>query len=207
MKKKLLTGTIIVIIIALLALLAVARRSGNISVFGGGRAYEVEVEALKKGEISSSVSANGFVEAIERAEVYFDTPLKVVKLYVQKNQRVAKGQKLLELDMDSLRSELEKLKLNRQSQELALDAKAMEAEITRAKSSVESAERAYDEAKKAYERNKSLYEADAISSNEFEMSQKALLDAENVLKMRKQLTMRPFRLKTWTARQKTRTSS
>jgi len=181
MKKKIIIGIIIVVAICAFVAVSVLKNSGGTPTFGGGKIYDVEAEVVGTGEISAYVSANGYVQEIDKAEVYFDTPLKVVKLLVDKNQKVNKGQKLLELDMDSLYSELGKLKISRTTQKLALDSTSLDAEITRAQNTVESSERACEDAKKTYEKNKALYEANAISKSELDMSEKAVLDAESAL--------------------------
>jgi HlyD family secretion protein len=180
--KKIVTGIIIVALICAFTAAAILKYSGSSPAFGGGKAYEIKAKVIGKGDISTYVSASGHVQVTETAEEYFDTPLKVVKLLVEKNQKVTKGQKLLELDMDSLHSELDKLKISRSTQKLALDSAGLDAEITQAESAVESSERAYEDAKKALEKNKALYDAGAISKSELDMSDKAVLDAEFALK-------------------------
>lgn len=181
MKKKILIGCIIVVILAAFVTFSIMKNSSSSPVFGGGKTYEVKAAKVEKGEISAFVSADGTTQEIEKMEVYFDTLLKVVKLLVENNQKVSKGQKLLELDMDSLYSELEKLKINRATEILALDSTTMDAEVKQAEYNFENSERAYNEAKKNYEKNKALYDANAISKNDFELSEKAYLDAEAAL--------------------------
>jgi HlyD family secretion protein len=182
MKKKVAIGIVIVALICVFTVTAILKQSGSSPAFGGGKAYEVKTEVIGKGDISTYVSASGHVQVTETAEEYLDTPLKVVKLLVEKNQKVTKGQKLLELDMDPLYSELNQLKINRSAQQLALDSAGLDAEITQAESAIESSERAYEDAKKTLEKNKALYEAGAISKSELDMSDKAVQDAEFALK-------------------------
>lgn len=183
MKKKILFGSIIVIVAIALISVSILKSKNTSSAFGGGgRIFNVTVENIEKGNISSYISANGSIEEIEKQEVYFETPLKVEKLLVEKNQKVVKGQKLVELELDSLTSELEKLKINKSIQELSLNATTLETEISRARSGVESAERAYEDSKKNYNNTKSLFEAKAVSKNDLDMAQKAVIEAETALK-------------------------
>lgn len=177
MNRKLIIGGIIAICTITLIGVGIAK-SASSPTFGGGASFSVKVAEIKTGEISSYVSSDGVVEEAEKTEVFFDTPLKVNKVLVKKGDIVTKGQKLLELDIDSLNSQLETLKLNRNTQELSLSSKAMDAEVERALSALRSAERNYNDTKKTYENNKALYNANAISKNELDMSQKAFIEAD-----------------------------
>lgn len=178
MNKKLIIGGVIAI--ATIALIAVSiARTASSPVFGGNAGLPVKVAEVKTGEISSYVSSDGVVEEAVKAEVYFDTPMKVNKVLVKKGDAVKKGQKLLELDTDSLSSQLETLKINKNTQEVSLNSKALDAEVERAQNALKSAERNYNDTKKTYENNKALYEANAISKSELDMSEKAFIEADS----------------------------
>lgn len=162
--------------IAAVALIA----AGVIRAMGsGGNAVSVEVFKIEKGELSSYISADGVIEEVEKSEVYFDTSLKVTKVMIEEGQRVKKGERLMELDMDALKSQLETLKINRNTQQISLDSKTLDAEVQRAENNLKAAERYYNDAKKTYEDNKALYEANAISKSELDASEKAFIDAES----------------------------
>ncbi|NLK86051.1 MAG: HlyD family efflux transporter periplasmic adaptor subunit [Clostridiaceae bacterium] len=173
MNKKII-GIIMGIAAAALIAVGVIRAMGS-----GGSAVSVEVFKIDKGDLSSYISADGVIEEVEKSEVYFDTPLKVAKVMIEEGQRVKKGERLLELDMDALGSQLETLKINRSTQQISLDSKALDAEVQRAENNLKAAERYYNDAKKTYEDNKALYEAHAISKAELDMSEKAFIDAES----------------------------
>ncbi len=162
--------------LAAVALIAV----GVVKAMGsGGNVTSVAVFKVEKGSLSSYISADGVIEEVEKSEVYFDTPLKVTKVMIEEGRQVKKGEKLLELDMASLESQLETLKINRSTQQISLDSKALDAEVQRAENNLKAAERYYNDAKKTYEDNKALYEANAISKAELDMSEKAFIDAES----------------------------
>lgn len=152
---------------------------GIIKATSGGNAIAVRTAEIRKGEISSYTSAEGIVEEVEKAEVFFDTPLKVKEIMVEIGQEVKKGQKLFELDIAALNSQLETLKINRNTQKTSLDSKALDSEVERALNNLKAAERNYNETKKTYEDNKILYDADAISKAELDMSEKAFKEAES----------------------------
>jgi HlyD family secretion protein len=181
MKKKIIIGSLIVVLVAVLAAVNIIRSSDSTAVFGGGKALSIRTVEIRKGEISSYISANGNVEEIEKAEIHFDTPLKVEKLPVSVNQKVSKGQTLVELDMDSIEMELEKLRLNKRIQEISMSSNTLESEVTRAANAVKSAENAYKDSLSAYVKNKELFEANAISRSELEAAEKALSAAEIAL--------------------------
>lgn len=187
MNKKVLIGIVIVVLVmAMVAANLLLQKGGDSPVFGGGNSVGVKVAEVEKGDISSYISANGIVEEVEKAEVFFETPMKVKQILVQKNGKVARGQKILELDMDSILSELDSLKFNKEIQEISLNSKAAGAEVRQAKSALEDAERTFNDSKKALEDNKALYEASAISKSELDATRKAYEKAEWALKNAKE---------------------
>ncbi len=181
MKKIITVVVIIVVVIAGLVALNIAVNNNYKDVFSKGPVFNVAVEEVKKDIISSSVSASGKIEEIDKFDVYVDMPLKVSRLLVEKNQKVSKGDKLFEPDMDDLVSELEKLKINKSVQELSKISPSVEAEIKRSEAAVKSAGDALNDAKGKYENSKVLYEAKAISESEFDMAEKAVNDAQTAL--------------------------
>ena len=182
MNKKVLIGIVIVVLIAgMVAANFLMNRDGSAPAFGGGSSFPVKVAAIQKGDISSYITANGVIEEVEKAEVFFDTPLKVEKVFVKKGQKVAKGQEILKLDTSSMVSELEKLKVNKNIQELSLNSKTADSEAERALSALKTAERNYTDSQKTYSSNKELYAANAISRNELDLSENAMVQAENAL--------------------------
>lgn len=181
MSKKVMIGGIIAIVTVSLIAVSILKGSGASSVFGGGGGYPVRVAEIQKGDISSYISANGVVEEVEKGEVFFETPLKVLKVLVAEGDRVTKGQTILELDTASLASELEKLKTNRGIQQLSLNSNVANAEVDRAQSAINTAERTLKDSKEAYEKNKDLYASNAIPQKELDASEKAVIQAESAL--------------------------
>jgi HlyD family secretion protein len=174
MKRKVIIGSILVISTAVLVT-AGAIRAADAS----GGAVSVQAAEVVRGDISAWIYTDGVIEEVEKSEVYFDTPLKVTKVMIAEGQQVKHGQQLLEVDMSGLYSQLETLRINRKTQQIALDSKAMDAEVERALNNLKAAQRNYEDAKKTYEDNKALYEANAISKTELDMSEKAFREAES----------------------------
>ncbi len=173
MNKKII-GVIMGVAAVALIVFGVMKAMGS-----GGNAASVQVFKIERGDLSSYISADGVIEEVEKSEVFFDTPLKITKVMIEEGQQVKKGEKLLELDMAALQSQLETLKINRSTQQISLDSKALDAEVQRAQNNLKAAERYYNDAKKTYEDNKALYAANAISKSELDMSEKAFIDAES----------------------------
>lgn len=181
MKKIIIISIIVVLVIVGVVGISKTFGKGFQSVFNQGVIYPVKAHKIEKGSISSTVSATGQIEEVEKSEVYVETPLKINNLLVSLNDKVTKGQKLMELDMDDLVSQLEKLKIDRNVQKLSINSPAVEAEIKRAESSVNAAEIALNDAKEKYEENKLLFEGNAISKSELDATSKAVDEAQRAL--------------------------
>lgn len=187
MNKKILIGIGIAAIIVIFIVINIASNKNSSSAFSGGGTYSVTVQKIEKGSISSSISASGVIEEVEKAEVYFDTPLKVKKIWVNKNQKVEMGQKVVDLDLDDLNSQLEQAKISKTTQALAiqkintLDAtksiSSLENNSEIAENNAKSAERNFLDSQKNYEDTKALYDANAVSKSDLERAKKTMDDA------------------------------
>lgn len=182
MKKKVIIGSIITIIILMFIVLNVVKNNSSVSAFSSGKAISANVVTIQKGNISASISANGVTEEIEKTEIIFDSPMKVTKVLVETNQKVVKGQKLLELDMSSLNSEYDQLMTSKVIQELSMQKLKKSKGVTSiTENNIKSAESTYNDSKKSYEDNLSLFNAEAISQSELDRTKKAFEDAKITL--------------------------
>ncbi len=188
MKKKVFIGIGVAALIIVLVVVGIVKNAGSA---GTGPLYTVEANEIKKGDISSYISANGTVTEIDKSEIYIDTSIKATKVYVKQNDVVKKGQKLVDFDFDDLDSQLEQAKLTKRTQELYLkklklmDTKvnvtSAENSLKVAENSVISAQRNYDVAVKNYNDTKKLYEVGDKSKSELEMAENTYKDAEVAL--------------------------
>lgn len=121
MKRKLITGCVILGVIAVLIAVNILQSSGGVMAFSWGRRREVKVEKIKRQDITSIVSASGVVEETEKRDVYVEVPVKVLKVFVKEGDRVKAGDKLIEFDMDSLQTQYDSAKIEKRLQELALE--------------------------------------------------------------------------------------
>jgi multidrug efflux pump subunit AcrA (membrane-fusion protein) len=184
MKKGVIISIIVVLVLAGVAGvgLAFGKGTGNgTSVFNQRIIYPVKAHKIEKGSIASTVSSSGKIEEVEKGEVYIETPLKIIKLYAHLNDKVTKGQKLMDLDTDELVSQLEKLKIDRNVQRLSINSPSADAEIKRAESSVNAALIALNDANEKLDNNKKLYEGNAISKSELDSCSKAVEEAQRAL--------------------------
>ncbi len=170
MKKKLVIGVIILTAIGVLITIN-AVRSKNIGAFSSGKAVEVRVVDTEVRDLDSTISVNGTLEEVNKQEVYFDSAVRVVKVLIKKDQLVRKGQKLVELDLSDLYSQLNQLKVNLRIQRINLDKLKSSLNLqntTRAKSDVEQARIAKEQAEVNYQRLQQLYREGAVSQVELD---------------------------------------
>lgn len=190
MNKKVLIGISVVAVI--IAIIAANISQNSVPSFSTGRVFDVSVKAVERGEISSVVTASGVVEATETEKIYFNEPVKVEEILVKKNQEVVRGQKLVEIDISYLYSELEQLKIDQHVQELAISKikiadstigiTSLKSAVDLADKRVENLKESLDEALRNYENSKELFAADAISRSDFEKAESLKREAEFALK-------------------------
>ncbi|MBR0202263.1 MAG: efflux RND transporter periplasmic adaptor subunit [Bacteroidaceae bacterium] len=116
---------------------------------------EYQTTIVEQGNIFTSVTATGTIEPVTKVEVGTQVSGIVSKIYVDYNSIVKAGQVIAELDRTNLTSELASARANLTSQESNL---------------------AYQQAN--YERNKALYDKGLISSNDFEQTRLAYIQAQ-----------------------------
>ncbi len=135
--KKIIIITISVIVVLLIIfLLTKPKKTTQITL------QEAKVTSQN---LATSITATGTIEPINEVEVGTQVSGKVVKLYVDYNSIVKKGQILAELDKENLQNE-----------------------VTNARNSVNSAKVQYEYQLKNYNRNKTLHDKKLISDSEFE---------------------------------------
>jgi multidrug efflux pump subunit AcrA (membrane-fusion protein) len=191
MKRKIIVGSIIAIVIIVFVSVYLSKNSGSSKTFSSGKTYNVQVDTIQKGDISASFVASGIIEATDEVDVYFDTPFKVKKILVKENEKVSKGQKILDLDFDNLNSELEQLKITREVQAMAIkkirgaqglkNLDSLNTAIAAAKNNMENAQKSYDDIKNDLDEAKEAYSRLEISTSELDAAEKALSGAKIAL--------------------------
>lgn len=137
----------------------------------------VTAASVIKDNIESTISTSGVVSAKTTRDMYPDVAVKVNKIYVEKNERVNKGQKILDLDLDNLISQLAQLKIQKELNELQYN--NLIATNQNGNSTLMSMQNAVEQLEDAYNTNLALYELGAISQKDLEKSKKSLDEAKS----------------------------
>lgn len=182
-KKRVLVTSVVIAGISLILL--------NFVPANSAKPIQAKVTKVQNGTISSSISAVGLTKSINEAKVYFDTPLRIQRVLVVCNQKVSKGQKLVELDMNSLESELQQLEIDKNVSELSIqkiknsnssnDTTYLQAIVDNAKKSIAAAEENYKKAIEEYNTKENLYNLGSIPKSELDSYIKIVQDSSNVV--------------------------
>jgi len=111
-KKKWIIGFVVVAIIVIFTVMNLKKRKG------GG--ISVQVEKVKRGDITQVVSASGKIQPEVEVKISANISAKIIGLYVDEGDMVAKGQLLVELDSTRYRAAFERARSNKKSREASL---------------------------------------------------------------------------------------
>jgi len=137
MKKKLLIGfPIIVVLVA--AGLAIASRNGGVE------GVEVEVEKAGRRQVVQTVNATGKIQPMIQVKISADVSAKITRLEVEEGQRVEQGTLLVELDRERYLAAVESAQAN---------LGAAQANANLARENMIKAERDYERIKELFDRN------------------------------------------------------
>ncbi|MDZ7316750.1 MAG: efflux RND transporter periplasmic adaptor subunit [candidate division KSB1 bacterium] len=153
-KKKLLIGLGLIILIAVMAVLNLKKSSG--------KAVEVTVTEVKRGDIVKTVSGAGYVQPETDVRISARISAEITSIHVREGDQVKKGQLLVELDRQRY-----------------------EALAARAESAVMSAEASLKRAKADYDRVKGLFDQHLVSQAELDAAEAERLLAESQLRQAK----------------------
>lgn len=138
---------------------------------------KVVTASVIKDDIESTISTSGIVSAKTSRDLYPDVAAKVNKIYVEKNDVVKKGQKILDLDLDNLTSQLQQLRIQKELNELQYN--NLLTTNQNGNSTLMSMQNAVEKLEDAYNTNLALYELGAISQKDLDNSKKALDEAKS----------------------------
>jgi HlyD family secretion protein len=145
MKKFLIGGTALVIVAAIVFFFII--KPGGISV-----AAQYRIEAIKKGNVETSITTSGTLSPNILVEVGSQVSGRISSLYVDFNQKVKANQVLAELDKSNFLAKVGQDQANYESAQTSLD----------------NAKVAAEDAKKKYDRTLALFEKNIISIEEKE---------------------------------------
>ena len=165
MKKKKKVMIIAVVIVAILGIsgvnIAIKNKKPNVMM--------VQTTPILKEDIESRIQSTGTIVSMDKRDVISNVEEKIKEIYVEKGDKVEKGQVLIKLDetdilyriKDSkLRLDIEIENLNQLNKE---GSKEFEIQLS-------NAQIRYEDAKNTYDRNEKLYEEGIITLVEFEKS-------------------------------------
>ena len=169
MKKKVIIGTLVLVVIAALvyANMSLHRTPG----------VSVTVEKIEKRDLEAIVSVSGKIQPKKSVNVSAETSGKVVDLAVQEGDRVKKGQFLLQIDPRNLQSNFD----NRQA---SLD--AAQSQLEQTKQAVESAKLSVKLAEDTFKRQEAQMKAGLISRQDYDRAQNDLNQQKTALQQAQQ---------------------
>lgn len=188
--KKFGIAILVIIIIAGMVYLNLDKTS-DASVTSGHSARNakpVKTTTIETGNVSSYVTAPGITEEVNKAQVFFDTPLRVVEVLVKKNEFVQKGDKLIVLDTSSLVEEMDRLKIQKEVQSITLEKMesgqsllSLESSVISAKHNLDQTQDKYQTALDDYNEQLKLYETGLIPKTQLDQYEKAVKDMESAI--------------------------
>lgn len=160
MKKKIIIGAAILVVVAVVVL--------GLTIFGRGNNNKAtyKKEAISRGNIEALVVTTGTLNPVTTVDVGSQVSGKIEKLYVDFNSQVKEGQLLAELDQSQLLTKLKQNEANYQSSQAGLD----KARVT------------LENLKKTHERSLTLFEENLISYEEKESIETQYYGAQSELK-------------------------
>lgn len=129
----------------------------------------VQTTPIKRENIESHIQSTGKIFSMDKRDVVSDVEEKIEKMYVQKGDKVEKGQILMKLEETNIRYKIKDARLRLTMEEENL--KQLEREgNTELEINLSNAKIKYEDAKNTYERNEQLYAENVISKVELDKS-------------------------------------
>lgn len=170
LKKKIIIGIVIILVVCGFISINILR-SKSAGVFSNGKAVEIKTVNARIGDIDSYVSVNGVAQEVDKEEMYLDMSVRVKNVYVEKDQKVVKGQKMFDIDLDDLHSQLAQTKIQLNIQKLQLE-KIIGSNKLQNKSqleaSLQNAKTNYENVQESYNKFQKLFDSGAVSKTELD---------------------------------------
>ncbi len=182
-------GIIIILVIAVIAAMVFfnIRKNNDTGtpVVSTRNTVAVKTATIGKESISSYIMAPGKIEETDKAQVFFDTPLRVLKVFVNKNDQINKGDRLVELDVATMTDEMNRLKLQKEIQSITLkkltsgqNLLSLETNLTSARNARDRAQESYDSTLTEYDNQEKLFQAGIISKTQLDQYARSVKDAK-----------------------------
>lgn len=138
----------------------------------------VVLESPSRGALIKEISGEGSIEAKSVYEEYADSGLKVLEVNVEEGDAVRKGQPILSLDIDELKSSLQDERSKYRQQQLDIEKLKDDSALGRYDSSIESAKDKLEEQTDYYQDIKTLYDAGFESESKLKEAEAELNNAQ-----------------------------
>jgi HlyD family secretion protein len=136
-KKKIIIILGVIVVVAIVIVVNILK--------SGEKVYKVQAEEVKKGDITSLVTANGQMTPKTDVKISAYVPAKIVRLPVKEGDLVKEGQLLVQLDQTEFK-----------------------AAVNQAKAQLSSAQANFEQAKLVYDRQKGLFEKKLTSQEQYD---------------------------------------
>lgn len=146
MRKKILIGIAIVVVLGIVAFFAFRKKENGLNF---------RTEKIGKGDIVETVTASGNVNAVTTVLVGTQVSGTIKTIYADFNSPVKKGQLIAQIDPATFEAQVEQARAN----------------LLSAKANLEKAEASFIDAKRTMERNKALFSKDLIARSEVDTAE------------------------------------
>lgn len=144
--KKLLTGIVVITVLGTIAFIAIKGKENGL---------KFKVEKIARGEIVSSVTATGTVNAVTTVLVGTQVSGTIKNIYADFNSPVKEGQLIAQIDPAIFEAQVEQAKAN----------------LFSAKANLEKAEATLTDAKRTMERNRELFSKNLIARSDLDTAE------------------------------------
>jgi len=174
--RKYFKTTIVLTVIATVAVVLGVERYLRTKAGGGGRPIPVRIEVVRPAKLTEYVSAPGEIEPVRKVDISAKISARIVELPCEEGQRVTKGDPdadppipptlLIKLDSREMESRLRSAQANYYAQEAAIEVE--KANIARQKAALEGTAATVKRAESDFARQKKLLETRDISQAAFD---------------------------------------
>ncbi len=153
--------TIYILIAAVVVLVLVGSLAKSKGWVGGKKAKKVELATVSRTTITELVNASGKVQPVEEVKISPEVSGEITELLVEEGDSVTKGQLLVSIRPDNLKSVLDRTIANLNSQK---------ANLSRAKADSAQSYARFTQAKLNFDRAKELFDKKVTSQQQFDQS-------------------------------------
>lgn len=167
MKRRL--GSLVLTIIIAVSFTACSAKDNKAEV--KEKVVPVKIMKIEEAGIQNSITYTGIVNAKEVRKYSFKSAGKIANVYVEKGQKVIKGQKLMSIDTKDLSFAIDAAKAQMDVAQAQYDKAvkgASEEDIKKAELTVQKAQEAYDYSKNTYEKATMMYNSQKVTKEELD---------------------------------------